>query len=130
LTITDTFDRTQTNSGGARPNRTCNGNLPTGQRTVDHWFDTSCFAAPAAGTLGNAGRRIVDAPGTNNWDLSLFKQFALWENGRLTFRAEFFNAFNHAQFDPPGQTFGTPGFGVITSARDPREIQFALKLSF
>jgi hypothetical protein len=130
LTIADTFDRTQTGSPGPRPDRTCDGNLPSDQRTPTHWFDTSCFAAPRLGVLGNAGRRLIDAPGTNNFDISLFKRFNLWERTYLEFRAEFFNSFNHPQFDPPGQTFGTPGFGVITSARDPREIQFALKFVF
>jgi len=58
------------------------------------------------------------------------KNFALTENARLQFRAEFFNAFNHTQLGTPGATLGVAGFGSVSSARDPRIIQFGLKLSF
>jgi hypothetical protein len=130
LTVFDSANRTQTGGGTARANRTCDGNLPTDQRIPTHWFDTSCFTAARPGTLGTAGRRIIDAPGINNWDFSVFKRFLIAEHTRLEFRAEFYNIFNHAQFDIPGMTFGTPTFGVITAARDPRDIQLGLKLVF
>jgi hypothetical protein len=130
LTVFNSFDQSQTASGSARPNRVCNGNLPSGQRTPTQWFDTSCFEVPQAGTFGTSGRRIIDAPGTNDFDFSLFKGFQIKEQIKLEFRSEFFNIFNHPNFDAPGVTLGTGTFGVIQAAGDPREIQFGLKLLF
>jgi hypothetical protein len=130
LTVFDRVNRTQTGGGTARPDRICDGNLPTDQRTPNRWFDLSCFAAPRPGTIGTSGRRIIDGPGINNFDFSVFKRFTLTESMRLEFRGEFYNIFNHAQFEAPGMTYDTPAFGVITSARDPRDIQFGLKLVF
>ncbi len=61
------------------PNRICNGNLPSGQRTLQHWFNTSCFVAPALYTFGNAGRNIIIAPGLGTWDLGAHKDFRVTE---------------------------------------------------
>jgi len=58
------------------------------------------------------------------------KNFAIRERFRLQFRAESFNAFNHANFGIPGPTFGAPGFGVINTAKDARVSQLGLKLYF
>ena len=64
-------------------------------------------------------------------DLSVFKSFPLRETMRFEFRAEAFNAFNHADFGNPSSFFGGGGFGVITSTVvDPRELQLALKFFF
>jgi hypothetical protein len=75
-----------------------------------------------------------------NTDFSVIKRFALpWENLGLDFRAEFFNLFNHAQFDTPSAFGGGTGadinaigsFGRLTSTvNNPRVIQFGLKLTF
>jgi hypothetical protein len=103
------------------------------------FFNTCAFADPALGSHGNLGRNTVQGPGYQVWDFSLFKNFHLTERLNLEFRSEFFNMFNHAnlQFAKSGPqnsinttTFGTPEFGFLTAARDPRQIQFALKLSF
>jgi hypothetical protein len=63
-------------------------------------------------------------------DLGVAKITPVNERLGVEFRAELFNLFNHANFDLPDRQFGTPGFGQIFSAIDPREIQFALKLRF
>jgi hypothetical protein len=69
-----------------------------------------------------------------NVDLSLFKTFEIHEQWRVEFRAESFNAFNHAVFSNPGSSITSSSiasFGRITSTvTDPREYQFALKLYF
>lgn len=123
-------DPNSTGGGTLRADRLANGNLPSDQRTVQRWFDTSAFAAPALFHFGNSGRDILTGPGLVNFDASLFKNFNFSETKRLQFRAEVFNVFNHTQLLLPGETINTPTFGVITSARPPREMQMALKLYF
>ena len=122
-----------------RPDRTCNGSLDS--RSVDKWFDTSCFttqfmeAALAAGQprFGNSGRNILDEPGWNVWDMNLSKDTTITERIRMELRLEMYNTFNHAHFQRPNATVGVSGFGQITSQPDigngsPRSIQFGLKL--
>ncbi|PYU91629.1 MAG: hypothetical protein DMG25_14215 [Acidobacteria bacterium] len=128
-------DYSNTNSTNSRPDRTCSG---VGKKTTSSWFDTGCFtiadlqAAHEAGTprFGNSGRNILDGPGYNNWDFALLKHFELTERFKLEFRFELYNMWNYAQFGNPGTRVGSPSEGVITSAGQPRDIQFGLKLSF
>src|SRR5579871_44055 len=96
---------------------------------------TSACQLPAIGNgtgYGNSGVGVVLGPGQFNWDLSLVKMTRLSERHALQFRTEFFNAFNHAQFNNPGTATSTPTtFGAITSTSvNPRLIQFALKYMF
>jgi hypothetical protein len=111
-----------------RANRSCDGNLSHGDRTINRYFDTSCFALTPTGTFGTGGRNIIEVPGLNNWDMSVIKDTALTERVRLQLRFEFFNIFNHAQFNTPSLTTGDALFGAIRSARDGRISQVALKL--
>ncbi|HSU32365.1 MAG TPA: carboxypeptidase regulatory-like domain-containing protein [Bryobacteraceae bacterium] len=94
------------------------------------WFTTNSFGAPAPNTFGNAGRNILIGPGTFNIDFSAHKLFTLTERMNLQFRAEFFNVLNHAQFNNPDTVLSDSTFGRITTARDPRIVQGALKLVF
>jgi hypothetical protein len=101
-------------------------------------FDSSQFSndpsngGPAYGTIGNAPRSLCCNPGINNWDMGFFKGFSLTERLRMEFRTEIYNVWNHTQL------YGTDGnisdiggtFGQALHARDPREIQFALKFLF
>jgi len=119
----------------ARPNRVKQGDQPTNrvQDRLDRYFDTSAFAVPAAFTYGNSSRTHGDirAHGINNFDLSLFKIFAITEGFKAQFRFETFNAFNRVQFAAPGTQTGTAAFGVITNQQNsPRQLQVALKLIF
>jgi Carboxypeptidase regulatory-like domain len=77
----------------------------------DRWFDPSIYSLPAVGTYGNAGRNILCGPGLLNADFSLLKTLALWERVKIQFRAEFFNLFNHANFEVPVNTQGPVGSG-------------------
>jgi hypothetical protein len=103
------------------------------------YFNTSAFQLPAPFTLGNCGRNGLRSAGINNWDTSLHKRFPLTERFNLETRFEFFNAWNHAQWEPfagggtlsygqPG--YGNPSFGQVTAARAPRTIQLGMKLIF
>ncbi len=97
---------------------------------IRRWFDTTQFTTNAAGTIGSGRRGQLRAPGDWNLDYSLFKNFAIREGQRLQFRAELFNAFNHANLGQPTDTVNSPTFGVITSASAPRIVQLALKYIF
>ena len=83
---------------------------------------------------GNLGRGIASGPGQFDWDAAITKLTrvgGIREGATLEFRAEFFNAFNHAQFANPGIATNSSTFGVISSTSvSPRIIQFALKYSF
>ena len=106
------------------------GNPELSDPTTLQWFNTAAFAFPAPGTFGNSGRNILEGPGFQNVNMSLLKNTRLTERFNLQFRAEAFNLFNHPNFNLPDNFLGSPTFGRITSARDPRHIQFALKLLF
>jgi hypothetical protein len=115
------------------------GNPRSAPCVPNTFFNTCAFADPASGSFGDVSRNSVQGPGYQIWDFSLFKNFSISERAKLEFRAEFFNVFNHPnlQFAKSGPqnsinttTFGTPEFGFLTAARDPRQIQLALKLSF
>jgi hypothetical protein len=99
-------------------------------RTVDRWFNTAAFAQPAPGALGNLGRNTERAPGINNLDLALFKNFELVRHMRLQFRLESFNVLNHTQFADVSTNIAAPNFGVVTSARPGRINQLGIKLLF
>jgi hypothetical protein len=98
----------------------------------DHlFFDPSAFQTAALGTLGTAPRSICCGPSINNWDFGVHKNTPLNERMRLEFRAEFFNMWNHTQFfNPDGNITNGSEFGTVKRAKDPRQIQFALKLFF
>ena len=112
--------------------------LPKDQRNFYHNFRTDVFAPPVKGTWGNSARYILRGPGVNNWDLSAIKDFPIREQIRLQFRGEAYNAFNHpqfsamdtgARFDATGKQINT-GLSSFTAARNPRIMQFALRLYF
>ena len=117
-----------TNAGGAdRPNRLRHGDLPAGQRSIDRWFDVGAFQVQPQYTYGNSGRNILFGPGMRNVDAALAKSFRIDETKRLQFRFESFNFTNTPAFGVPASTINTPGAGMITTAGEPRRIQFALK---
>ena len=161
-TPTDISTDLSTSDGGgevanaSRPNVVGNpGGHPCVQGTL---FNTCAFATNTViGSFGDAGRNIIQGPGSQNWDISLFKMFPISEDKRLEFRAEFFNAFNHydPEFSNPGNfsdtniatehglnetaaetgcsngnTNSNCAFGFAQAAHDPRFIQFALKFYF
>ena len=95
----------------------------------DKWIDPAAFSLPAQGTFGNLGRNTVRGPGLRNLDLSLVKTESFRE-ARIELRVEFFNIFNHPNFNVPSALLG-PTFGLISSTSSPeRQIQFGVKTIF
>jgi hypothetical protein len=129
-----------TGLGTDRPNLTCNPNV--GPRTVQQWFNTSCFQQNAVFGFGDEGRNVVVGPGFDNFDFAVLKNTNITERVNLQFRTEFFNILNHPNFALPSSTMNAPNFGALFETADvaqnnvglgsggPRLIQFGLKLNF
>jgi Carboxypeptidase regulatory-like domain len=94
------------------------------------WFNTAAFVANPIGTDGTSARNLLDAPGSRNVDMGLFRSFELRESMHLQFRAEFTNFFNMVNLNAPNATLSSSNFGVITSADDMRQLQLGLRLTF
>ena len=71
-------------------------------------FNPGAFALPQGLTFGNAGRNDVRNPRLN-FDMGIFKHFAIKESAAIEFRAEAFNIFNHTQFSLSDVTAGSSG---------------------
>ncbi len=139
FTVTDGNGNFANSDGQQRPDAVA-GQSATGTPCVPGtFFNTCAFTDPPLGSFGNVGINTLRGPGLANWDLSLIKTFPIGEKRQLEFRAEAFNIANHANFlfAAPGPqnsnnstVLGTPTFGYVTAARDPRLIQFGLKLYY
>ena len=106
------------------------GNPHLANPSAQEWFNTAAFAVAPYGTFGNAGRNILDGPGLATVNFSIVKNTRATERLTIQFRAEFFNLLNRTNFNLPDNFVGSPTFGQITSAQDPRRTQLALKFLF
>jgi hypothetical protein len=84
----------------------------------------------AVGVQGNAGVSNIESPGSADWDLSVFKTWSFAERYGITFRSDFFNAFNRVNFTGLDTGVNDSAFGNLTGANAAREIQFSLRLAF
>lgn len=123
---------------GARPDQIGDPNADA-PHTIAKWFNTGAFALVPANEarIGNAQRGTIVGPANVRWDASFFKNTKINERFSTQFRAEFFNVLNHTNFGQgaPASAFSSLTstsslFGRIANARDPRQIQLALKLIF
>lgn len=100
---------------------------------ADLWINKDAFAVPAASRLGTAARAYTDlrAQGFSNESFGLIKRTPLTEKVNLTFRMEFFNAFNRTVFGAPVGNISAGNFGKVSSqANTPRQGQLALRIDF
>jgi hypothetical protein len=128
---------------------TGNAVLPHGQRNVLQYFNTGAVSLPPVNTVGsngqysnfvgNAGKVVFRGPGTDNYNVSLFKNIIIKERVTLQLRGEFYNLFNHPSFSSVDNTavFTTEGlqtngtFGEINGDNfGPRQVQLAGRISF
>jgi hypothetical protein len=128
------FDNSNTgntggNFGSDRPNVVGNPSLAHPSQRL--WFNTAAFAIPPQYTFGNAGRNILRGPGLATFDLSLSRKFAIAERSSILAQVQAFNLFNRENLNLPDVFADNPAtFGKIFSAKDPRQIQLALRFSF
>jgi len=126
-------------SSWCRPNFTGTPIQITDPRASDTqlYFNPSAFTgtlttpATPVGDIGNVPRNVIGGPGLNNWDFVIRKMTYVNETVYFELRGEFYNAWNHAQWNNPSGTVTSTLFGRVTSTRQgPRVIQMALKLYF
>lgn len=105
------------------------GHPTTANRAVE-WFNKTAFVVNPTGTYGDTGRNAYRGPGYTDFDMGLMKRFQLKERLNTTFRFETFNILNHTNLGQPTNTVTSGNFGLITSALDPRILQFAVRLNW
>jgi outer membrane receptor protein involved in Fe transport len=98
--------------------------------SAGRWFDTAAFAMPAFGAFGNAGRNILTGPGYGNANVSVVKNTRVTEAASAQLRIEAFNLLNRTNLGLPDNFLGSPTFGKIQTAGNPRRLQFGIKLIF
>jgi hypothetical protein len=132
-------DPSNTNTFGGFPDRICNGNLPPDQRTVERWFDTSCFVNPPEGRFGNSGANVLEGPGLHTHNVTFAKRFRLTEKLHFEYMALIGNIFNHPNFLFPASDISVPGeAGVIGETHNlysgeragQRSIEMRVRLEF
>lgn len=136
--LTATLSGNFSNSGGGtdRPNLVGDPNKDA-PRTPQAWFNTSAFRVPVASgqpgatySFGDAGVGVIRGPGFTNLDVSIVRSLRARENMLIQLRLEMFNVLNTTNFGLPGLVANTSTFGVISTARDPRLTQLAVKVTF
>ncbi len=143
LVANPVLDRDQRGQNCAHAFAATNTALANTVRAVGCHLNVNSVLPPTvAGDFGkgNAAKDLFRLPGTNNWDISLFKTFNLSKDGgvRLQYRLEMYNAFNHTQFTGVDTTARFDAnnnqvnalFGTYTGAANARRIVMGLKLNF
>jgi hypothetical protein len=119
------------NGGGLRPNRIGEANTGIDPKVDRFRFLTaSAYAVQPVNTPGNAARNTAYGPRFFNTDFNLTKAFAITERQSVDIRWEVFNLFNTVNFNNPATGIGAVNFGIITTARDPRIMQMAIRYRF
>ncbi|MGI4826936.1 MAG: carboxypeptidase regulatory-like domain-containing protein [Janthinobacterium lividum] len=113
------------------------GDYHLANRSVGRWFNTAAFAQNpvTAGVAvdGNSPRNLINGPFYKDVDLSLQRDFPLFEKTSLRFRGDATNVFNIISYDAPGsaqRTVSSTTFGQITTAEQTRILQLGVKLLF
>jgi hypothetical protein len=127
-------DPSNTNTTSGRPDRVRDGNLPSDERTLERWFDTTAFVVPRPGNYGNTAQYALEGPGLHVHNLTVSKNFKARERITVTFMSAIQNLFNHPTFSTPAANISSPGtVGVITSTRSylgARTVELRLRLQF
>jgi hypothetical protein len=142
-------NNSMTNGNSQRANHY--GKLKITNRTLTQWFGndpsavpctvagavsnslaSACaYGQPAAGTFGTASPTSERAPGYQNYGASITKDFTIWHEHQINFRADADNVTNHASWSNPASNASLTTFGQITSVRSgPRQLQLSAKYHF
>jgi hypothetical protein len=130
FTIFSGEDNSLTGNGLDRADQVGDPARPPGASAVDEYFNTAAFIPNAIGTYGDIGRNSLSGPGLFDIDVSASKSIPVVKSTNVILRAEIFNVLNHPNFHNPDGRFTDGTFGMITSANDPRILQFSAKYVF
>ncbi len=133
FTVTTGRDNNLDGNNTDRPNLVGNPRLDPNRprsETTARWFNPSAFTPNGTGQDGNAGRNIMDGPGSKNADLGIFRDFKIRESLQLQFRAELTNAFNLVNLSSPTSSLNSSAVGTIRTARAMRQAQLGMRLFF
>ena len=111
-----------------RPNLVADS--PYGDKSITNYLNPKAFVTAAPGTFGGLSKGSIQGPGTWQFDVALSRNFRFKESQRIEFRAEAFNLTNSFRMENPATVITSSTFGQVTTARDPRIMQFALKYFF
>jgi len=124
----------------SNPNTSYNGvvlrQTKNPQQTSKPSFNTAAFEAqdPNSNVPGTAKRGSINGPGYQTMNAGVFRNFRIYEQFKMQFRAEAFNIANHTNVNTFQASSASAFFGTIPSAtssyRDPRILQFGLRLDF
>jgi hypothetical protein len=128
MNITTSTDRALNGTPNQKVNQILEN--PYGDKTPGSYLNPRAFAQPATGTIGTIGRNSIVGPGLWQFDIAVSRTFQLREQQKLEFRADAFNVTNSFQMNNPTTNLNSGNFGQVTSAKDPRIMQFALKYVF
>jgi Carboxypeptidase regulatory-like domain/TonB-dependent Receptor Plug Domain len=131
LWMTQSSDGENNGNQNQRPDLVPGQPIHLAHRTNAEFFNTAAFTE-AIGHYGSTPRNPVTGVKNDPLTLAVNRSFPLpFEGQHLDFRFEAFNALNHPQFGPPGVSYGSGSFGVITSTNsDNRDLQVAVKYIF
>ncbi|MGA2576781.1 MAG: TonB-dependent receptor [Bryobacteraceae bacterium] len=120
--------------GAQRPDMTsvAPGTSGSVEQRIYDYINPAAFSLAPQGTFGNTPRTIgLRGPGEKNWDMSVFKNFAIKERVNAQFRCEALNAFNSPYFYSPNTNFSSGTFGQITGqANFSRQLQLAIRVTY
>ena len=113
-----------------RPNLTCDPYASAAERSITNWFNKACVVirTDPSQPFGNAPRNNVHGPNFWTFDLAAVKEARVAGETKLQLRVEAFNLFNRVNLAPPNGNRSSGGFGTITAAYDPRQVQLGVKL--
>jgi hypothetical protein len=129
LTFTSGRDVALTGSSSG-PRLNLVGDPKLAHPTTGAWFNTAAFASPATGAFGNVGRGVLAGPSWYVINLAMVRKLEIREKHHIELRAEAFNILNHVRLSSPNTSLSSALFGQITTAGDPRIMQFAIKYSY
>jgi len=121
-------DTALTGQGGQRAMQILSN--PYGNKTYTNYLNPLAFTSAPPGTYSQLHPNTITNPASFQNDMALTRSFAVGEGRTLQFRWEVFNVFNHVNFGPPTSSLNSSNFGKITTAGDPRIMQFAGKFEF